>query len=99
MRSWVVLLLLALVPTLLGRAGQRQREYLYWEFQGRQAIRTGRWKAVRLKPSAAVELYDLTTDPAETKNVSTAHPDVMRRLTTLLTTARTESALFPLSRG
>lgn len=86
----------SLVPSLVGRDGQRSREYLYWEFQGRQAVWMKNWKAVRLKPSQPVELYDLATDPAERTNVSAAHPDLVARVTEIFRTGRTESALFPL---
>jgi arylsulfatase A len=38
------------VPTLLGQKGQRDHNYLYWEFHergGRVAVRMGKWKGVR----------------------------------------------------
>ena len=53
------------------------------------AIRWGRWKGVRHAPGddphvpdsqARFELYDLSTDPAETRDVSALHPDVAARL-------------------
>ena len=53
------------------------------------AIRWGRWKAVRHAPGsdpliadsrAVFELYDLSTDPAEQRNVASLHPDVAARL-------------------
>ena len=40
----------------------RRTTFFYWEFHERgfqQAVRMGRWKAVRLKPGTALELYDL----------------------------------------
>ncbi len=71
---------------------------LYWEFHERgfqQAVRMGRWKAVRLTPEAALEIYDLDTDLGEQHDVAAAHPDVVRRMEDYLKTARTESALWP----
>lgn len=77
------------LPVLLGgRMGKRPP--LYWEFHGAgsvphaQAVRMGRWKAVRLWPAtlngpAPIELYDLASDPSETKDVAAAHPEVIRR--------------------
>ncbi len=92
----------SILPTLLGRR-QSAREFLYWEFNswdaktGRlrpgslaQAVRTGRWKAVRLRPGAALELYDLTADPSETKDVAAANPEVVAGIEARLKTARTE---------
>jgi arylsulfatase A len=71
---------------------------LYWEFHERgfqQAVRMGRWKAVRLEPGAALELYDLDADLHEAHDVAAAHPDVIARMERYLETARTESALWP----
>jgi arylsulfatase A-like enzyme len=94
---------LTFAPTLLGQSGQKTHDHLYWEFPakiGQQAVRMGDWKAVRTKthanPNGPIELYDLKTDPTESKNVAADHPDVVARLTDILSTARTESVEFPL---
>lgn len=92
----------SLLPTLTGGKGQQQHPYLYWEFHedgGRQAVRQGQWKAVRQQAqqhqNGAVELYDLTTDPAETKNVAAAHPDIARKMEGYMKEAHVETALYP----
>jgi arylsulfatase A-like enzyme len=82
---------------LRGRAPV-QHAPLYWEFHERgfqQAARIGRWKALRLKLDAPLELYDLDTDPHEEHDVAAAHPDVIARMEKYLATARTESRLWP----
>ena len=69
-------------------------EYLYWEFHERgfqQAVRTGKWKALRLKPGMPLELYDLDTDAGETRDIAARHPDVVARVEGYLQTARTPS--------
>jgi arylsulfatase A-like enzyme len=88
---------MSMARALRGEA-QPTHEFLYWEFHERgfqQAVRTGAWKAVRLKKDGALELYDLDTDPAEQHDVAAAHPDVVARIETYLRTARTESPLWP----
>ncbi len=93
---------ISVLPTLLGER-QRAHEFLYWEFNawngksGRlspeslaQAVRMGNWKAVRAKPGAALELYDLGADPFETKDIAAANPAVVARIEAYLKTARTE---------
>ncbi|MBS0031196.1 arylsulfatase [Chitinophaga sp. 22321] len=92
----------SLLPTLTGGKGQQQQPYLYWEFHedgGRQAIRQGKWKAVRQQaqqhPDAPIELYDLTKDPAEAKNVAAAHPDIVRKMATYMKEAHVETPLYP----
>ena len=73
-------------------------QFLYWEFGERgfqQAVRMGRWKALRLKKGQPLELYDLDTDVGETRDVASTHPDVVARIEEYLKTARTESARWP----
>lgn len=78
---------LSLVPELLGEqaAGRQQpkHEFLYWEISGWTAIRQDTWRAVKPARAENWELYDLSTDPSESKDVSLAHPDVLTRLVTL----------------
>ena len=57
-----------------------------------QAVRMGDWKAVRAKPGAPLELYDLKRDVGETSNVAATHPAVVAKIESYLTTARTGSA-------
>jgi arylsulfatase A-like enzyme len=74
----------SILPTLLGEtAKQRQHDYLYWEISGWTAIRQGTWRAVRPKPAAAWELYDLAIDPSESKDLAAGKPDVLAKLTAL----------------
>ena len=72
---------------------------MYWEFHERgfqQAVRMGRWKAVGLAKDAPLELYDLTADPGEQRNVRAAHPDIIEKIDNYLRTARTESERWPI---
>ena len=91
---------ISFLPSLLGEAHKQRRHlYLYWDFPGyggQLAVRAGRWKAVRrgLKQNAdaALELYDLESDPAESKDVAAQHPQVAQRLGRVLAEGRTEPA-------
>ena len=90
---------LSMVPALLGRGEQKQHDFLYWEFhQGssHQAVRTGKWKAIRGAPGAPLELYDLSNDLGEQLDVAAQHPEVTARIETYLRTARTESPEWPI---
>jgi arylsulfatase A len=71
---------------------------LYWEFHERwfdQAARIGDWKAVRNGKDGPIELYDLKTDPGETRDVAAGHPGVVKRLEVYLKTARVDSENWP----
>ena len=90
---------ISLLPTLLGqRDRQRRHWYLYWEFheQGKkQAVRIGEWKGVRLnvakEPDGPIELYNLTTDIGEERNVADQHPGVVRQMAVIMATAHKPS--------
>ncbi len=75
---------MSLVPELLGdkAAGraQPQHEYLYWEIGRQTAVRMKDWKAVRTKPDADWELYDLSADLSETTDVAANQADVLARM-------------------
>jgi arylsulfatase A-like enzyme len=93
---------LSLVPTLLGHSAQQQEhEFLYWEFHERgfkQAVRLGRWKAIKFGATETMELYDLQRDLGETTNVADRHPEVIAKIKNILATARTESKFWPLEK-
>ncbi len=85
------------LPTLLGnKQKQKAHDHLYWELGGRQGIRMGDWKVVRTRPRAKVELYNLAEDIGEQNDVGKKNPEILAKMTEMLTTARTESEVFPL---
>jgi arylsulfatase A len=92
---------LSFLPALLGTV-QEQHEYLYWEFHeqgGKTAARMGKWKAVKLKidevPQGNTELYDLSQDPGESKNVALSNPEIARKMELIMVQAHTRSNDFP----
>ena len=93
---------ISFAPSLLGRSQkQKKHDYLYWEFHeqgGRQAVRKGRWKAIRLQvkrdPNGPLELYDLQADPQEKNNVASQHPDIVAKMEQIMTEAHTDSDVF-----
>lgn len=97
---------LSFLPTLLGNNRQLQHEYLYWEFHendGRQAIRWGKWKGVRLtvnkQKDAPIELYDLEKDPSEQHDIAIENPAIVKKLTKFLQQAHTPDKNWPLLPG
>ena len=78
---------ISIVPELLGEdvigRKQAQHEFLYWELSGQVAVRKGNWKAIRPGLSKSWELYDLSRDISETKDLAKENPEVLQELITL----------------
>lgn len=91
----------SVAPVLRGEAVKKHR-MLYWEtFDGggfQQAARLDQWKAIRKGLNGLLELYDLAVDVGETRNVAAAHPDVVRRIESMLATCRQDSPEYPTGR-
>ncbi len=93
---------ISFLPTLTGQENQqRQHEYLYWEFHekgGRKALRKGDWKLINYNvftpENTTVKLYNLANDPGEEKNVAKEHPKIVKEMSDLMNSARTESEVF-----
>jgi arylsulfatase A-like enzyme len=89
-------------PTLLGQTKkQEKREYLYWEFHergGKQAVRMGKWKGIRLNvrknKDAPIELYDLSKDIGEEKNLADKHPDLVKKMAQAMADSHTTNPNF-----
>jgi arylsulfatase A-like enzyme len=76
-----------------------KREAFYWELHegtSLQAVRFGDWKAVRNGPAKPIELYDLATDLAESKDLSAEKPELVAKAESLMKTLRTDHPDWPL---
>ena len=91
------------LPTLLGKEGQKEHKFFYWEFheaKGRQAILVDNWKLIRqpINGETKVELYDISKDIHEDHNLATMYPAKVTELITIMDNARTESPIFNFGR-
>src|SRR5690606_17505439 len=77
----------SLVPAFTGQAIKRR--YIFWVHEGNRAIRLDKWKLVSMTKQGrkfteadehAWELYDTDADPAETKDLASVYPDMVREL-------------------
>jgi len=96
---------ISMVPALLGRKGQRNHDHLYWEFHaqgGKQAVRKGKWKAVRLNVkenrNSPIELFNLDEDIREENNVADQYPDIVKEMELIMHNEHIPSETFPLYR-
>lgn len=86
--------------TLIGKP-QKEHEFLYWEFHeqgGKQAVRMGDWKGVRLNmssnPDAPIALFDLSFDHEEQRDVSSGNPEIISVIDSILKHEHTRSKAF-----
>lgn len=72
----------SILPLLLGHQPKMGDRFLYWGgTPGRaEAVRWGKWKAVREAEDKALELFDLSADIGEEDDVSGENPDVVRAI-------------------
>ena len=79
----------SIVPTLLGKGGQKAREYLYWAQgstqPGTQAVRIGRYKGIG--SAQGVRLYDLSKDIGEENDLAEKLPDIAKRIQNIMAKA------------
>ncbi|HKK61540.1 MAG TPA: sulfatase/phosphatase domain-containing protein, partial [Bacteroidales bacterium] len=88
---------------LLNNETLGQQRTLYWEFHGqsgKQAVRMGKWKAVRLNVHEKgfhddIELYNLKTDPGETENIASEHKDIVEEMKHIMANEHLYSDNFP----
>jgi len=88
---------ISFLPYLLGKtpdATVARKDIIHHSFKGRFSIRQGDWKLL-LDPEKGdfpkdsrpeSQLYNLASDPGESKNVQDAHPEITKSLVTLLET-------------
>ena len=74
-----------LVPYLTGVKDGAPHETLFWRQGGKTALRHGDWKLVRMGRRLAAgntkwELYDLSKDFSEEKNLAAAEPEHLAKL-------------------
>lgn len=86
---------LSFLPTLKGEKDQAPAPYLYWESYekgGKQALRFGKWKAVR-EPwiGGEIQLFDIGADIGEEQDRAAEHPEVVQQAEAYLEAAHVRS--------
>lgn len=90
------------LPVLLGKpasAAQRKLAFIQGDTSDNAiAVRSGQWKLIESlnnKKQKTRQLYDLSTDPGETKDIATSKPDVVQELAAALEKARADGRTRP----
>lgn len=72
-----------LLPHLLGGKRLISRD-LFWQAGGSSAVRSGNWKLVVMDSGKSLELYNLSKDLGERKNLANVQPKTVKNLSNLL---------------
>jgi len=91
---------ISFLPALTGQE-QQAHDHLYWEFheqQGKQAVRKGDWKTVKLnalgeKPEFL--LFNLAEDQEESRDLAEQHPEILTELIRIMDSGRVEDPEWP----
>jgi arylsulfatase A-like enzyme len=80
-----------ILPLMEGRTTKSPYDsFLYYRTNQLQAIRSGKWKWYLPTEKIKGRLFDVVTDPGETRNVVAQHADVVARLTPLVDQAEAD---------
>jgi arylsulfatase A-like enzyme len=66
-------------PSLEGKSSDFVNRTLFWRIANDRAVRSGSWKLV-WSGNAAPRLYELSSDIDETKDLASAHPEIVEKL-------------------
>ena len=78
---------ISFVPLLKGEA-QPSHEYLFWKYNDKLAVRQANWKAVKPGKKAAWELYDLSQDIGEVRNLANREKERLAGIVSLASRAQ-----------
>lgn len=91
---------ISFMPELLGKSDQKCHEFLYWEYPesgGQQAVRYGKWKALRMDINKSgnlkIKLFNLDDDIQELNDVSDLHPDIVKKMEHFMSISHESPAL------
>lgn len=86
---------LSLTSVLMDNGGQKQHDFLYWEYPdggGAIAVRRGDWKMIvkRVIKNPTYYLYNIATDPREQTNLADKYPQKIEEMKALAAVAHAE---------
>lgn len=93
---------MTVAAALKGETLPERETPLYWDYGHNrrfydQAVRLGDWKGIRLgKNEHRFELYDLSEDIGETKDLASEHPEIVEKITAVMDSAVTPNSRYPI---
>ncbi len=69
-----------LLPFLEGKTNSLPERYLYWRFNKKWAIRDANWKLIKERGSKRPQLFNISSDISETRDMYAEKPKIVNRL-------------------
>lgn len=87
---------ISILPSILGKSGQQEHDFLYWEFSETKQIglRMGDWKMVAV--DGVPRLYNLKTDLHEDHDIAAEHPEIVGKMVDIIRQEHQDSDMFPI---
>ena len=86
---------ISILPTLLGETEkQRKHDFLYWEFNEEQAVRSANWYGYKNK-KGELEIYDLEKNPDQDRDLTAELPDMAKKIDEIMKREHTPSDVWP----
>jgi arylsulfatase A-like enzyme len=89
---------ISVLPLLTGKADALPDRLLYWETMTKYFGQAARWrsyKAIRTWSTGTMSIYDLASDPGETRDISADHPELVARFDAFLRENHRDSPHYP----
>jgi len=94
---------ISIVDALQGEKLTGARPSLYWDYghcrkRYDQAVRLGDWKGIRIGQGSRLQLYDLSNDVGEVKDLAAQHPEIVAQIESIMQTAVTPSDRYKIGK-
>ena len=94
---------ISVTNVLFGGQVENAPKCLYWDYghcrdRYDQAVRMGNWKGLREGKGAKIQLYNLSVDIGEEKNIADQHPGVVQQIEEIMQTAVVPSEFYPIGK-
>jgi arylsulfatase len=84
----------SLAPAFAEKALRRERP-IFWEHEGNRALRMDFWKLVAKGPAGPWELYDISTDRTEQRDLASAEPERVKSMAALWESEARRTKVLP----
>jgi arylsulfatase A-like enzyme len=92
---------ISILPIFLDENQEVKHPFLYWDYghcrnRYDQAVRIGKWKGIKNGIGSKIQLFDLTNDIAEKKDIADKYPEIVAKIQELMKSEYIANEYYPL---